>query len=223
MNPRALLASVLLGAVLVLPFVALADWPARPRTLGLTACSRQVVDYVAYVPVALQARIADAGYGMSVTPGNPYKQLRGRAWVCSRPDGGSVTVIPPKLARLAEYFRPDLTSTVDATCADPTFCPASGDDGTDDGTDNPDPVTEQPLPCACSNGVVLADGGATCRYASTGGYDAGNAPTGLTLQPGTFQGPGCKNKSCAELWQTQTLSDGGVQRLDSFPPACPVP
>jgi hypothetical protein len=200
----------LLVLVLVVAGLALADWPAAPK--AVTGCTREVVQLTAFIPRAVQQALADRGLPITVTA-LPYKRFKARAWVCP---GG--VVYPPRLAKLAEYFRPDLTTVVDATCSDATLCPA-GDTGADDG--GTDPFIEDAFECACSKGNYLADGGGTCRMVATGGFDAGNAPEGSTLGVGTFQGPGCFPKACGALFLSVPLPDGGAIQDTSWPPQCP--
>lgn len=187
---RALFLAVSLAAL-----VALADWPVRPASVA--TCSRKVVQYTAFIPHALQLRLQDAGFPIVPTPGQPYKRLKGRAWVCPT-DAGTV-VYPPKLAKRAEYFRPDLTSDVDSNCSDGVLCDQSNDG--DNNQDDADPLVETPFECACAKN-------ATCLSP-----DGGAAPLSVTLQPGQWSGAGCKPKPCGSLW----IGSGD----SSWPAVCP--
>lgn len=202
---RALL--VPLAVMLALPFAFARASYVQPADVQAGYCARQVVSYTAFMPHAVQLRLADAGFPITVTA-VPYKHLQGRAWACNWPDGGS-GLYPPRVGLLSLVFRRDLLAVTSPGCYSDAgaLCPVV-DDGTDDGGDNVDPLQEDAFECACAAtaACLLADGGA--------------APFGLTLQPGVFQpGAACRGKACGELWRL--LPDGG--RQDSFPAACPVP
>lgn len=196
-------------AVLLSGFGASSIMQPPPSIAG---CTREVIQYTAFVPFALQLRLIDAGFPMTLTA-VPFKRLKGRAWVCPSgiADGGTITFLP-RLAKAAQHFRDDLDVVVDPSCSDGTLCPGqdTGDATNDDG--GADPLVEVPFECACA---VTA----TCLLT----IDGGVAPQGMTLGSGVWTGAGCKPKSCGTIAVYRTFPDGGPDFDISWPAVCPVP
>lgn len=117
-----------------------------------------------------------------------------RVFDCALEDGGRTIVWPD-----------DVSTYVldkDAWCHVPTSCSAC------DGGDLLASTVDAPAadyPCACAR----TDAG-ECKRLNADGSDAGDAPTGTTLEAGRWTGPGCFRRSCFDM------SAG-----DGWPSECP--
>lgn len=167
--------------------IAATATPVYPR--GTTPTTGEVlVAITAGVTPTGRIRLMDAG--VTLSPGQTARFLIKTQSVA----GG---VILPRLPRGVGVFRVDLVQEAAPTCMRTDLC-----DGGE--VDEGDPVLEVEGECACSTGSNCTWGGSS-------------APTGMTLEPGTFSGSGCRSKVCGVVFVGDPLFD------DKWPAVCPRP